>query len=507
MHDKLFGLYLDYKITSPEVKDKIDKRFSGWKPTEQTPLDWLKKFVDQGKVVVIADADQCPTEKKYRHAKDLWNHSYLIGLDADEVEYVDDGEQMSGVKPFDGTYEEWSKLPENEELMDISYAIGESISSMRKGEPKHRRFRIWVLLEEPITNLEDYSDFLAGMHASYPIITGDDRSPMQPVFGAHQMVRELRGGKIREDSIQNRTKILKNTLNKHQINTYINKGRELKKAEDAFKVEAAQEKRKKMLQEQQITASTPQRKAQEQPVITEQQYTETIIDKISKDFDLAKSFLEQHGSTYAGFNNDAHRFHRDGKDDGEGELLFVEPDGRLVFYAHSGNSSFVQMGILPAQVGMRFGDLYVSVEFPTGILMKQVVERFPHLDNGWRPEQLDWQTVKPWKAFNWNLEAARKYVVDVEGEEHLQERNVRIYDPEWKPMVAVDWMGKTTPFSDYFAYMEAMEAEAELIENYDTNNLTHRTAFVKLNNRAAEIIGYTGGWTPIRARRKRQETW
>ena len=493
----LNGIYIDrYKLDHP--KDKPTK-LSGWKFRSLTADEWLRNYVDAGFVVAIADINKCPDRSRpnrpyYSHKKDLWISSTFIGLDGDNFEYTeDDGKIVSGVKPHNGTVLEWKD--QNRNLINEIYALGESLSTLLKGDPPHRRFRIWIYLEEPIDNEEDYKSFLRGFSAEYPFVVPDKRSPLQPVFGSCANKRTLRDGEIEEKRLRATTEIFGNVISKERMQSFIEKGQVESVKE---KEESKDREEKQIMEAQEKDKDSIIMKKIQDTNFTDTYEEEDQVKMLGRSFQDAKSFLEEYGSTYAGEINGGYRFHRNGKDDGYGEVLFQVADGTLIFYAHSGNSHFVESGYCDAKEAILFSTLYRRAKYPgkSRFQFCEIIAReFPHLDNGWKSKFI-FEDLNPISAINYSLEVAKKYITEVEGEEALDLMKPRIIAEGYDNRVACKIGDRWTYFKEYWAFKEDVEEDLEILKPsvYDHRNRDHRRIYANLNNLAARHTGNTGTW-------------
>lgn len=497
------GLYINrFRIDSPEVKDQARKSLYGWKKDSLSLDSWLSDHIDQGHVVIIGDMNRCPVQNRYRHKKDLWAGTHIIAIDADEIEFIEDGEEIlsEGAPPFQGTVDAW--IEKNDSLCSLAYAIGESVTSMIKGEPKHRRFRLWIICEVPITSIDAYKLLLKGLASTFDIIPDVNRQPAQPVYGSCAPYRimtektDFSSGGIYDTGYPVRTIRLGNYLDKDQISHYINLG-----------VKMSNEKKKDRM---------PERKERRRDSITGRGRTnnsnnngtlpdDNAVNRLGASFEIAKSFLEQHGSTFMASSKEKHEFTRAGKDEGGGEVLLISENGTLVFYAHSENSWFVLNGYCSANEGIPFSRLYCSVKYDGYSFLQclaAIIKEYPHLDTGWRPDKKVFEDLKPYTALNYNMDIARKYIIQEEGEDLLDIRNPRHVEPGFDDRIIIFWGERWTLFSDYFVYTEDYEAERDMLLEYDKDRPDHKEAFIRLNDLAAQYTGNTGGWGQERRNRR-----
>ena len=496
INKKLNGLYIDrYKLSSPENKDQVS--FSDWKYGSFTAKEWITDFIDQGQVVTISDVKK--GSGKYNHKEESWVSSTLIAIDGDNVSFTEDnGKVIEGTEPFNGTVKEWKA--ENPEILKEIYGLGESLSTLARGTPLHRRFRIWVYLEEAIDNREDYDNFLKGFASIYPIAISKKRQPLQPVFGSAAPYKVLRDGEVEEKYSKSSTEIYDNIISKERVAELIEIGKETTVKEKQQNEQERKERREKIMEVQKNNGGMvlePTKKVKADNSDNRNRVEpDDQVKELSMSLETAKSFLEDCGSVYAGEMNGGHRFHREGKDDGHGEVLFVREDGKIIFHAHSDNSYFVTNGYCKEGEGITFATLFRRVLYPTKSrlqLCEIIAKKYPHLDNQWRSD-LKFENLNPISALNYNMELIQKYIIDQESEEALEQRKLRVISPGFDDRIAVFWNEKWTCFSEYWAFVEDVEKELALIANYDGSKKSHKRAWAVLNEKAAELTGDTGKW-------------
>lgn len=180
--------YNGFLIDTHVVKDAASKlsaqdELFGWKYVELTAREWIA-HLQAGHTIQPSTFAHDPETGRYRHLKELWQHTYFILADADHirgVEFTDAGVEKNpnGVAPFTSETELYELYPT---LSAKVYAVTQSVSSMYK-DPPHRRYRLIFLFDEPITSEAHYHQILLALSAEFPIIPPVERSPAQPVFG------------------------------------------------------------------------------------------------------------------------------------------------------------------------------------------------------------------------------------------------------------------------------------------------------------------------------------
>lgn len=505
---KLPGIYINRrKINNPRLKLEASKELYGWRYDSLELDSWLSDHIDQGHVVIIGNMNKCPDQKRYRHKKDLWTGTHVIAVDADEISYQEDGSTIlkEGVPPFQGPIDSWIK--KNPEICSKIYAIGESVTSMIKGYPPHRRFRLWFFCDEKIESEEAYNFLLKGLSSTFPIIPDAKRQPAQPVYGSCALYRimtiktEFSPGGVYEPGHPVSTIRLGNSLDKDQIKHYIELGEKMNDQEKRDRMPKKKERNKNGL----VNRNRNGNGSTLDPIPED-----NAVNRLGRNFEIARDFMEGRGSTFSNSTTERHEFNRSGKRDGGGEVLMIGDDGSLVFYAHSENSQSVLDGYCSVGEGIPFHQLYCDIEYEGYSFlqcMSSIIKEYPHLDTGWRPERKPFEELKPFTAINYDLDLVKAYITNHEDEEMLEIRKPRVVEPGFDDRIIVFWEDRWTLFSDYFAYVEDCEQENELLEDYDRDNPDHKDAYILLNNLAAQYTGNTGGWGQNQRNNRRSRTF
>ena len=174
-------------IDTPVVKDaqskaRASQSLFGWQHVSLTAREWIA-HLEAGHTIQPSHFTPAP-DGKYTHTKDYWQQTHFVCCDADNirgVEFLSDGKDKNpkGVQLFTRETGLSALYPK---LMDKVYAVTQSVSSMHK-DPRHRRYRLIFLFDEPITSEAHYHAILLALAAEFPIIPAATRSPAQPVFG------------------------------------------------------------------------------------------------------------------------------------------------------------------------------------------------------------------------------------------------------------------------------------------------------------------------------------
>ena len=497
---KVSGLVIDrYKIGSPEDKSKVPNKLSGWKAVEYTPKEWIENVFDAGHIAVLGEMGE-DVDGQYKHKKELWGGSQMVALDWDRIAYEeDDGKVHEGAEPFQDLNSYWRD--HQDQLSKDLYALGQSVSTMRKGNPKHRRLRAFILLEEPITELEDYASFLVGLSKEYPLSSGDRRSPAQPIFGFcpdYNFEQDVYGEWVQTDG----------EIKTHIIGTVMPNDRKYELIELGTP-------EKKVNQGVPEPVKPKQSDAPENvpplPVNTVQRNTETLnnpLAELGQSLEFAQDYLESKGSTFVRDDGRAYHFTKSGGKDGEVHEAILYDGNRLGFYSFSENSWFVANGYAEKQVTISFSDLFWNIEYP-GMefreVCKQIVDQYPNFDTGWRPKQGNPQDMLPIRAIDFMQEPIESYLKRKD-----PDRPFRQIEPGWDDRyivyIPIDNEVKPVLFSNYWAYMEGLLEQYEIITgDYDTNNQDHRRAFAEINNAMVSLTGETGGWEARKPRRRKSK--
>ena len=230
------------------VKTGLDKKASGgnnlwgWQYHPKSPSEWIK-LLDQGRIIVPGIFIKTETATKghyrYSHKEKGWCGTQMIFCDGDnikDVEFDDEGKDKNptGIPYFTDPNILFERLPA---LKNEVYAIGHSVNSLSQDKPPpHVRTRIAFLLEEIITDNRRFKDFLRGLSLDYPIISGAERQPAQPVYGNAGNRHVVKGEKLIELDEPFTTQIFGNVLSAQRANQIIKKGEtERKRIEEEAK--------------------------------------------------------------------------------------------------------------------------------------------------------------------------------------------------------------------------------------------------------------------------------
>lgn len=507
------GLVIDrYTITCPADKDKVPHGLGGWKHVSYTPEEWITEVFDVGHIGVLGDMDP-DDEGKYRHKKEFWNGTRMIALDWDRIAYTEmDGDEEKtheGVEPFQDINEWWRD--NQAALSEDLYALGQSVNTMSKGNPKHRRLRAYILLEEPITDPKDYENFLSGMALEYPICSDDRRSPAQPIFGFKSNYR------FEKNEYGEWVQSKEGSMDTHIIGTVMKPDRAAEIIQNA--IDKADENRQKAAKKP--LPKPPERKDPDRSKTVVQNAglsdeaimsikkigkddsptLETPLQMIGKDHDFAIDYIESKGSTFVRDDGTAYHFTRSGAPDGETQEAILYGVGEtLRFHAFSEKSWFVENGYADKQIAIQFTDLFWEIEHPGASfreICKFIIDSYPIYDNGWRPEKVDPMTLKPISAMNYMKNKIESYLA-----EHDPNREFRQIEPNWDDRYVVIIEDRLILFSYYWSIANNLKEEYELCNDYDGENSDCRKAYAKINTEAAKLVGDTGGWQSRKRRPK-----
>ena len=499
---KVNGLVIDrYTIKSPEDKNKVPKGLSGWKSVSYTPEEWIKNVFDAGHIAVLGDMNE-DKDQTYRHKKELWVGTQMIALDWDRISYEeDDGKVHEGIEPFQDLNEWWRD--NQDQLSNDLYALGQSVSTMQKGNPKHRRLRAYVLLENPITDQTEYEAFLVGMSKEYPICSDDRRSPAQPIFGFspdYSFEKDVFGEWGRKDSGTIKTHILGTVMLGDRMQEIIQLGMPEEKPEPEMPEPVIQKPEGVQVDVPPLPEPEPVKKPTEN--------LHNPLREIGSDPEFARGYLESKGSTFVRDDGRAYHFTKNGGKNGEVHEAILYDSDRVGFYSFSENSWFVTAGYAEKQVTVPFSDLFWDIEYP-GMefreVCKKIIDQYPQYDTGWRPVQGNPKDMFPIRAIDYMHEAVEGYINRKD-----PGRPFKQIEPGWDDRYIVflpfDGEIRQILFSNYWAYMEGLLEQYKIITgDYDTNNPDHRRAFAEINNAMLPLTGETGGWKARKPRKRKSK--
>ena len=176
-------------ITSHSVKDAASKKRAtksllNWQFASLTAVNWIR-HLEKGHTIQPSLFTPQPNGT-FTHALEFWQQTHFVFCDADNikgVEFLSDGSDKNpeGIAPFTSETGLSERYPT---LREKAFAIGQSVSSMSDDkQPKHRRYRLIFLFDEPITSPEHYHAILLALADEFSIIPPVQRSPAQPVLG------------------------------------------------------------------------------------------------------------------------------------------------------------------------------------------------------------------------------------------------------------------------------------------------------------------------------------
>ena len=502
---KVNGLVIDrYKIGSPEDKGKVPSKLSGWKAVEYTPKEWIENVFDSGHIAVLGEMGE-DADGKYKHKKELWSGTQMVALDWDKIAYEeDDGKVHEGADPFQDLNDWW--IGNRDQLSSDLYALGQSVSTMRKGKPIHRRLRAFVLLEDPIMDLVEYEAFLVGMSKEYEICSDDRRSPAQPIFGfcPDYTFEKNEYGEWIQVPGDIKTHILGTVMPTDRIRELIESGMPEERVEPEMPKPVV-----KNPEPEEVHVEVPPLPIKESP----QRQTEHLnnpLFELGSSLEFARSYLESKGSTFVRDDGKAYCFTKAGGKDGDMQESLLYGGDRIGFYSFSEKSWFVESGYAEKQVTISFSDLWWEIEYPDlefRQLCKEIADRYPQFDTGWRPTQGNPKDMFPIRAIDFMHDAIEGYINRKD-----PNRPFKQIEPGWDDRYIVflpyDGVIRQILFSNYWAYMEGLLDQYNIITgDYDTNNPEHRRAFAEINNAILPLTGETGGWKARKTRRKRKSKY
>ena len=190
----------DHCIRDAESKAKASEP-KGWQSVELTAQGWIKEL-ELGHVIQpsffnpVTDKDgKVINPLRYTHKEIYWCETYLVCLDADNiqgVDFYDEDIPKQNIKAGDDKHPDgvpyWTELKHLSTLYptlkDEVYAVVQSVSSMSESKPPlHRRYRFILRFDKPITCALHFRQILSTFAERYPIIDPTERAPSQPVFG------------------------------------------------------------------------------------------------------------------------------------------------------------------------------------------------------------------------------------------------------------------------------------------------------------------------------------
>ena len=173
----LDGLLIKHSTQDYASKQQSAKSLFDWQKQALTPEEWVRNL-SYGYTIQVSEFQLDNETRKYTHAKDNWQSTYMIFADGDNFTTEKDATETA-IEPWDTDNGLSERFPN---LRSKAFAITQSVSSMTGTKP-HKRYRLIFLFDSPITSEEDYHTALLNLSDEFPIIPCVERSPAQPVFG------------------------------------------------------------------------------------------------------------------------------------------------------------------------------------------------------------------------------------------------------------------------------------------------------------------------------------